>query len=190
MISNVETQLIFCDFLTSCDIDLPTIKITEECYKLKEQYKSNLGSNVGGWQSPKLEKSPYPEIKKLQEVVNNFTITHLQRMGFICSEIFSAFWVNINSNTNYNTIHTHGRADCIGVYFVKSPKGSGDLGILRNDGSSYTITSITSSIYITRTFLQSWTTRSTVLVISSNTKSKCRCGIRTTLIVFPSKSFS
>ena len=138
MISNVETQLIFCDFLTSCNIDLPTDKITEECYRAKKDYNSNSGSNVGGWQSPKLEKSPYPETQKLQEVVNKFTISHLQRMGFICSDIFSAFWININSNTNYNTIHTHGRADCIGVYFVKSPEGSGDLGVLRNDGCSYT----------------------------------------------------
>jgi len=34
-------------------------------------------------------------------------------------------------------MHQHGRADLIGIYYVKVPPNSGNLVVLRNDGSQY-----------------------------------------------------
>ena len=34
-------------------------------------------------------------------------------------------------------MHSHGRADLIGIYYVTIPPNSGDLVLLRNDGSQY-----------------------------------------------------
>ena len=34
-------------------------------------------------------------------------------------------------------MHSHGRADLIGIYYVKVPPQSGEFVVLRNDGSQY-----------------------------------------------------
>ena len=47
------------------------------------------------------------------------------------------YWCNINKCYNYNVMHSHGRSDLIGIYYVQVPPGSGNLHVLRNDGSQY-----------------------------------------------------
>ena len=44
---------------------------------------------------------------------------------------------NINKGNNYNVMHTHGRADLIGIYYAKVPPESGELVVIRNDGSTW-----------------------------------------------------
>ena len=47
------------------------------------------------------------------------------------------YWCNINKCYNYNVMHSHGRADLIGIYYVQLPPNSGNLVLMRNDGSQY-----------------------------------------------------
>jgi len=45
--------------------------------------------------------------------------------------------VHINKCYNYNVMHSHGRAELIGIYYVQLPPNSGNLVVIRNDGSQY-----------------------------------------------------
>tara|TARA_B100001094_G_scaffold217327_1_gene211387 strand:- start:862 stop:1485 length:624 start_codon:yes stop_codon:yes gene_type:complete len=141
---------IFQDFSVSTDFAVSIEKLQEESYKMMELEESSNRSNVGGWQSPVwndnyLEGKPiteiFPEFNRLKNLVYAFSTDVIHKLKVVDGQFYvdrSEWWVNKNSYQSYNNIHTHGRADLIGVFYVKSPKDSSCIKLVRNDGSMYT----------------------------------------------------
>lgn len=138
--SQSNRKVIFADFEVSTKIECPLDEIIKECYLLRDEMPSVDISNKGGYQSP---MSPHftrelPVLDKLQSTILQYSLAEVQEAGFKLKMNRSVFWVNINQDTNYNVIHTHGRTDVIGLFYVKVPKNSGNFCIMRNDGMTYT----------------------------------------------------
>ena len=134
---------IFPSFVSSCVPQVDMESILEEVYKIKSRYESDDASNEGGYHSPRFQKlvSTPTHVKtpilSLYEVVNQFSndILHHNELNLVVENI--EYWCNINKCYNYNVMHSHGRADLIGIYYVKVPPQSGDFVVVRNDGSQY-----------------------------------------------------
>jgi uncharacterized protein (TIGR02466 family) len=134
---------IFPSFLRSCspNIDLEILK--QECYQVKEFFENTDNSNRSGYHSPSFttEKSfEYEQFNQLNTLIGVAKV--LAQDTLISKNLRSdvgelSFWVNINKSYNYNVMHSHGRADLIGIYYVSVPEDSGNFVILRNDGSQY-----------------------------------------------------
>jgi len=134
MYDHVIDKNIFPSFICSCIPDIDLEKYKTECYNIKESYPSDNISNQGGYHSPKFTETKFEE---LRDIVSHFC------NDLLCSKKFSLkveeieYWCNINKCHNYNVMHSHGRADLIGIYYVKVPPQSGEFVTLRNDGSQY-----------------------------------------------------
>ena len=142
---------IFSDFCISTDFDISIEKLQEESYVMMEYESSINRSNVNGWQSSiyndksVVHEQPineiFPEFTRLNYLINSFSNEMVQREQVVAGNKYveiKEWWLNKNTYHSYNNIHTHGRADLIGVFYVKSPKDSSSIKVVRNDGSSYT----------------------------------------------------
>ena len=140
---NIFDTEIFPSFLCSCtpSVDLKLIK--SECYQIKDNFECIDTSNRNGYHSPSFttnnrnEFADYKQLTNIIEIAENFSVDTLEskKLNSYISEL--SFWVNINKSYNYNVMHSHGRADLIGIYYVSVPENSGNFVILRNDGSQY-----------------------------------------------------
>ena len=141
---------IFSDFCISTDFDISIEKLQGESYKMMEYEPSRNRSNMNGWQSPmyndlsSVKEEPisqiFPEFTKLNYLINDFSTEMVHQEKLVVGSKFAEikeWWLNKNDYQSYNHIHIHGRADLIGVFYVKSPKDSSCIRVVRNDGSSY-----------------------------------------------------
>jgi uncharacterized protein (TIGR02466 family) len=134
---------IFPSFLRSCspNIDLEILK--QECYQVKEFFENTDNSNRSGYHSPSFttkksfEYEQFNQLNTLVGVAKVFALDTLILKNLRSDVGELSFWVNINKSYNYNVMHSHGRADLIGIYYVSVPEDSGNFVILRNDGSQY-----------------------------------------------------
>lgn len=134
---------IFPSFIRSCtpSVDLELIK--NECHQIKEDFECIDTSNRNGYHSPsfttnnKTQFADYNQLTKIIDVAESFSVDTLQSKNLNSHISELSFWVNINKSYNYNVMHSHGRADLIGIYYVSVPENSGNFVILRNDGSQY-----------------------------------------------------
>lgn len=134
---------IFPSFIRSCtpSVDLELIK--NECHQIKEDFECIDTSNRNGYHSPsfttnnKTQFADYNQLTNIIDVAESFSVDTLQSKNLNSHISELSFWVNINKSYNYNVMHSHGRADLIGIYYVSVPENSGNFVILRNDGSQY-----------------------------------------------------
>ena len=87
-------------------------------------YRTESISNEGGYHSPKFVGTKF---LKLRDTVEEFYNDLLQKKGLGLSVLNIEYWCNINKCYNYNVMHSHGRADLIGIYYVQVPPDSGNL---------------------------------------------------------------
>lgn len=140
---NIFDAEIFPSFIRSCtpSVDLELIK--NECHQIKEDFECIDTSNRNGYHSPsfttnnKTQFANYNQLTNIIDVAESFSVDTLQSKNLNSHISELSFWVNINKSYNYNVMHSHGRADLIGIYYVSVPKNSGNFVILRNDGSQY-----------------------------------------------------
>ena len=130
----VTDENIFPTFVCSCIPQIDMMSILEEVYEIQKTHESKTVSNSGGYHSPIFEGNQFSD---LTEVVEEFTNDILDRKDLGSSVREMQYWCNINKGYNYNVMHSHGRADLIGIYYVKAPPESGELVVIRNDGSTY-----------------------------------------------------
>jgi len=131
---HVIDKNIFPSFVSSCIPDVSVSSLEEECYKIWEEYPSEDYSNDGGYHSPIFVDTKF---KNLLNCTQKFSDDLLREKGLNLQIQNIEYWCNINKSYNYNVMHNHGRADLIGIYYVMIPEKSGNLTILRNDGSQY-----------------------------------------------------
>jgi len=134
MYDHVIDKNIFPTFVCSCIPQIDMMEVLEEVYQTQLDYKTENLSNEGGYHSPKFVGTRF---LKLRNVVEEFCndLLYQKRLGLDVQSI--EYWCNINKSYNYNVMHSHGRADLIGIYYVKVPLNSGNLVVMRNDGSQY-----------------------------------------------------
>ena len=134
MYDHVVDENIFPSFVCSCIPQIDMMEILEEVYKVQLLYKTENVSNEGGYHSPKFVGTKF---LTLYNVVEKFCNDLLLQKGLGLTIQNIEYWCNINKSYNYNVMHSHGRADLIGIYYVKVPPNSGNLVVMRNDGSQY-----------------------------------------------------
>ena len=134
MYDYVVDKNIFPSFVCSCIPQIDMMAQLEEVYDIQRLYRSENLSNEGGYHSPKFVGTKF---LKLRDTVEEFCNDLLQKKGLGLHVSNIEYWCNINKSYNYNVMHNHGRADLIGIYYVKLPPDSGNLVIMRNDGSQY-----------------------------------------------------
>ncbi len=134
---------IFPSFLRSCSPNIDLEILSRDCYQVKNLFDGTDNSNRSGYHSPSFTTQKSFEYKQFNQLTNLINIAEVfcqdtlksKNLRFDLKEL--SFWVNINKSYNYNVLHSHGRADLIGVYYVSVPESSGNFVILRNDGSQY-----------------------------------------------------
>jgi len=134
MYDHVIDKNIFPTFVCSCIPQIDMMEVLEEVYQTQLDYKTENLSNEGGYHSPKFVGTRF---LKLRNVVEEFCNDILQQKDLGLNVQTIEYWCNINKSYNYNVMHSHGRADLIGIYYVQVPPGSGNFVVMRNDGSQY-----------------------------------------------------
>ena len=120
--------------MCSCIPQIDMMSILEEVYDIQNRYPSEEMSNEGGYHSPQFKDDKF---LKLRDIVLEFCNDLLHQKGLGLQVGDMCYWCNINKSYNYNVMHNHGRADLIGIYYVQLPPNSGNLVVMRNDGSQY-----------------------------------------------------
>lgn len=131
---HVIDKNIFPSFITSCIPDINLYTLVEECYEIEKSCDSISNSNAGGYHSPTFSGDKFLSLLEVTKTFSN-DLLHQKGLGLQVKEI--EYWLNINKSNHYNVLHSHGRADLIGIYYVSLPENSGNFVVLRNDGSQY-----------------------------------------------------
>ena len=134
---------IFPSFLRSCKPNINLNDLIKECYFIRENFGTTDNSNRSGYHSPSFTTKNSEKYATLNQLYNLIQISEIfsrdtlnfKKLNSCIDEI--SFWININKTHSYNVMHSHGRADLIGVYYASVPESSGNFVILRNDGSQY-----------------------------------------------------
>ena len=134
MYDHVVDKNIFPSFVCSCIPQIDMMSMLEEAYQIERIYPSENLSNEGGYHSPKFVGTKF---SLLRNIVEEFTNNLLDQKGLGLTVTNIEYWCNINKSYNYNVMHSHGRADLIGIYYIRVPPESGNLVLMRNDGSQY-----------------------------------------------------
>jgi uncharacterized protein (TIGR02466 family) len=134
MYDHVIDENIFPSFVCSCIPQIDMMSQLEEAYDIENRHPSENLSNEGGYHSPTFVGTKF---SKLRDIVEKFSNDLLDQKGLGLSVSNIEYWCNINKSYNYNVMHSHGRADLIGIYYIQLPPNSGNLVVMRNDGSQY-----------------------------------------------------
>lgn len=138
---NILENSIFKDFIISCEPDVSLDKLKQQAYSIKEQFPNGYDKKKNkSYMSPNFDKNNscnQKEFKKLLKIVKEFSQNELNARNFNLKLNSYWWWLSINEPSGNMRIHSHGRADLIAIFHVSLPKNSGELQLVRNDGSSY-----------------------------------------------------
>jgi len=107
--------------------------IIDECYDHK---KLDIGgrqiSNIGGWQSDNLyvnDKESQKNINSLMKLIESKSSVWFDEFTIKKSlkPQLHNFWININSENNYNRPHIHQNSVFSGIYYAKTPQDCGGV---------------------------------------------------------------
>ena len=141
MTSNYTSFLsdsLFPSFISSCVPNINLNDLKEEAYLIQDKEKSIDSTNQGGYHSPAFTgEIKYKHLNKLAQITREFAqdVADYHHLNVQLSNL--TCWVNINKEYDYNVLHDHYRADLIGCYYISLKENSGDLVVIRNDGSNY-----------------------------------------------------
>jgi uncharacterized protein (TIGR02466 family) len=127
---------IFNTFVYSFKLNLNLKNLYEYCIEYEKNNKSNNKSGVGSFQSKDLDLN--------NATVNLLANSFLECANFIAYNNYKIknkldlnnFWFNINRYKDFNLEHDHPGSILSGVYYVKTPKNSGDL-IFKNNNNRH-----------------------------------------------------
>ena len=140
---HIIDKTLFPSFICSCIPDINIDSLLKESYLIRDTYNEVDNSNRGGYHSPpftsknKEKYDHYEQLSELVDITNSFGQDILIKKNLSSQINELHFWLNINKEHDYNVMHLHGRTDLIAIYYVKVPINSGNLVVMRNDGSHY-----------------------------------------------------
>lgn len=106
--------------IKKCNLDLEDLK--RVCLEHKEKEKSEVYSNLGGYQGHNFDYEPLKDI--LAETMREIQVPE---KPIVTMDV--GFWLNINSKGSFNTLHDHVSMTNFlsGVFYVKVPENSGNI---------------------------------------------------------------
>jgi uncharacterized protein (TIGR02466 family) len=106
--------------------------IVDYVHSLMKESSGRVISNYGGWQSEErfLSEETDQEIKIIFENISECLTNIAKEYSYNRVPTITDYWINVNTDGNFNFPHTHGNAVISGVYYVKTP-GDGKLRIYR-----------------------------------------------------------
>lgn len=138
---NVLENTIFRDFIFSCEPNVSLDKLREESYLIQKEFPNEYEHKKNkSYMSPNFDKDNscnQKEFEKLLNIVCEFAQNELDVRKFNLKLNSYWWWLVINEPSGHMRIHTHGRADLIAIFHIDLPEDSGELVLVRNDGSSY-----------------------------------------------------
>jgi uncharacterized protein (TIGR02466 family) len=94
----------------------------------------NIGaSNRGGWQSKYFDYGTQEWIKDILHEIAPQVTTIYKDYGIKRDVKLGNYWFNINKKYDYNIAHSHPWTNIVGVLYIKVPKDSGVLKLVRPD---------------------------------------------------------
>ena len=128
MKQNYQARILFPSIFheyTFEESDFSKDELIDFCYSQKKLHPKSLQrSNRGGWHSPIFNINDENPISiHLRRGLSQSVFTTLKRHLKVNVE----YWIMINGANCYNAGHTHPNSDLSGVFWIKSPKNSGDL---------------------------------------------------------------
>ena len=104
--------------------------LISKIYELKDRHKLGIvRSNYGGWHSD-VESNKFTDI--------SYIILEFYKKEILKKNVdvkLSSIWANVNDKGSYNNIHSHGDSHYSGVYYIKTPKNSGNLYLVNRETS-------------------------------------------------------
>ena len=137
---NLCRDYIFPSFVYSMDLeDVNNSHIINDCLQIKNNTRSVLKSNRGGWQSLSIcEKLKTSSLDFLEQKVVEAVQFVLNAEKINNIKFKSDYWININGTNSYNVIHNHADYLITAVYYPFVPKDCEvELVFTRTDGGSY-----------------------------------------------------
>ena len=121
--SSIIAHSVFITPILEFDLDLDVGVLEKFCYDTKKRLSKGVQiSNVGGWQSSKLNSVKHPEFDKLKQKIMEASLKFHKYVQFKKSltQDLSNIWININGKGHSNEYHHHGFSSISGTYYVTS----------------------------------------------------------------------
>ena len=103
-------------------------ELTDKAYSLEKENQGKSISNAGGFQSQNFDmKTPliYKFWFEILPIVQQYV--NLYNLGYNYDTDLTSLWFNVNRKYNYNYKHNHLGASFSGIYYLDTPKNSGNL---------------------------------------------------------------
>lgn len=126
----MEKQTVFSNFIAHEYLpNIDNLSIAKYACQLEEMGKSVRVSNEGGYHSSHLDLQTSKTADLFMEIIRCVSET-FSELGFNTKQyepVIHVAWLNINRKHNFMRHHNHLKAVFSGVYYIKTPKNSGDL---------------------------------------------------------------
>lgn len=125
---DLTLEPIFSNFVISTELNLDCKVLEEYSYLKKNNTPSLHRSNYGGHQAHINESNDHPEeFKKLLNCVLRVGQKVADELSLETTLNIDNYWININKEKNFNTIHLHPFAVFSAVFYIKTPKNCGKI---------------------------------------------------------------
>lgn len=131
-ILNIKYYKIFNYVIGEFKLNLDLLQIINYCNYVKRKYRSVKKTNISGWQSPDFNLMHNHRffnsyiIPLISQAVENYRNT----IGIKKMLDLSNYWINYNYENSYNTEHFHPHSVISAVYYVHTPRNSGNFRIV------------------------------------------------------------
>lgn len=131
-----------------CDLpDIDLNELRETIYHIRDNYDTQVRSNVGGYQSQDFDGDYLLGCKDALGDLARALQSHAEgiysRFQSAATKVHLAnLWININSGPHYNQTHTHPGSVLSGAFYVTAPEGSGRIIFHRDHASAFNYASV------------------------------------------------
>ena len=134
IIQSLNIFQIFPTFIFMSDVnEIDNNELLAHIYKIKEIDAGVKVSNSNGWQSTSSKETDCEQLFKLKQFIDGMMLQIYQNYGVLRQPTLDNYWYNVNNKYSYNKQHVHPRSYFSAVYYVKTPKDSGELYFNRPD---------------------------------------------------------
>jgi uncharacterized protein (TIGR02466 family) len=101
-------------------------------------------SNEGGWQSMDFRPGKYPEMKELEDKIQEQAEQCVRDYGYRPDSgfvVIENFWFNINKKYNTNMVHIHDNSFVSGAFYLKARPGQGKITFYKSFSQDYIVAS-------------------------------------------------
>jgi len=133
----MQTYNLFPTSVGSIKLNLNLSSLENYCKNIKSKHKGRTLSNINGYQSNDLNLKD-KELKEFLKILNINVKQYASNVLELKNKLnISNMWFNYNTKKCSNGAHIHPYSVVSGVFYVKTPKYSGDIVFYREDAFVY-----------------------------------------------------